>query len=272
MTVLAGVEQQQIITEQQTERIETITTGIQVLRAAAIILAVVLTARLVRSLVLSATASIGAQREALRLQIVLARMGGIARITATGMLLASRATTALRTSMAFLGGPVGIALLAAYAIYEFSNSVARAREELGAGLGPLEDFRKSLEGLTAAQIAVRRLDIEIDVGEAQGEIDRLQGRLEDIQRTLRRGFVIAGAEIINLPADDIRELNDELVRGQADIDLYSQRIQDLQARLAALSFQGPLLPETWHQRQMMLLRHWMRRRAKGRSTRLAKAG
>ena len=161
------------------------------------------------------------------------------------MLVATRATTAFRTSMAFLGGPVGIALLAAYAIYEFSNSVARAREELGRGLGPLEDFRKSLEGLTTAQFAVRRLDIEIDVDKTQGEIDRLQGRLEDIQRTLRRGFVIAGAEVINLPADEIRELNDELIRGQADIDLYNQRIRDLQARLDVLSFVGPPeLPES----------------------------
>ena len=246
VTVLAGVEQQQIITEQQTGRIEAITTTFQVMRVAVISLAVVLTARLVRSLVLSATASIAAQREALRLQLALARMGGIARTTATGMLLASRATTALRTSMAFLGGPVGIALLAAYAIYEFASSVERAREELGAGLGSLEDFRKSLERLTEAQVAVRRLDIEIDIDEAQGEIDRLVGGMEDIQRTLSRGFIVAGTRgqrIVNLPTEDIEALNNEFVRGAADIDTYNQRIQDLRDRLDALSFQGPILPE-----------------------------
>ena len=243
VTVLAGVEQQQIVTEQQTERIEAITTAFQVLRVAAISIAVVLTARFVRSLALSATASIAAQREALRLQLALARMDGIARTTAGGMLLASRATTAFGTSLAFLGGPVGIALLAAFAIYEFSNSIVRAREELGAGLGPLEDYRRSLEGLTAAQIAVRRLDIEIEIDEAQGEIERLQSGLEGIQRTLSRGFTGYAEGSVLLRTEDIQEFNNELLRGQADIDLYTQRIRQLQNRLDALAFQGPIRPE-----------------------------
>ena len=243
VTVLAGVERQQIVTEEQTERIEAITTGLQVLRAVVISVAVVLVARFARALALSATKAIVAQRETVRLQLALARMDGIARNTAGGMLLASRATTAFGAATKLLGGPVGIALLAAYAIYEFVSSVEQSSKALVAGLGPLEDFRKSLEGLTAAQLAVRRLDIEIEVDEAQGEIDRLQGGLEDIQRTLRRGFIIAGPEIINLPTEAIQELNIELLRGQADIDLYTKRIQELQARLDALAFQGPIRPE-----------------------------
>ena len=245
VTVLAGVGRQQIVTEQQTERIEAITTAFRVLRVAVISVAVVLTARFVRSLALSATASIVAQREALRLQLTLARMDGIARNTAAGMLLATRATTALRASMSLLGGPVGIALLAAYAIYEFASSVEEARGELGAGLGPLEDFRKSLEELTTAQRAVQRLDIEIDIDEAQGEIDRLRGGLEDIQRNLREGVEVSlsGLAQRDLPIEAIQELNNEFLRGQADIDLYTQRIQDLQDRLFAISFQGPVRPD-----------------------------
>ena len=148
--------------------------------------------------------------------------------------------------MAFLGGGVGVAILAAFAIYEFANSVVRAREELGAGLGPLEDFRESLERLTAAQIAVRRLDIEIDIDEAQGEIDQLAGRMEDIQRTLSRGFIVAGTRgqrIVNLPTADVEALNNEFVRGAADIDTYNQRLQDLRNRLDVLSFEGPIRPE-----------------------------
>ena len=54
VTVLAGVERQQIITEDQTERIEAITTAFQVLRVTVISLALVLAARLVRSLAVSA--------------------------------------------------------------------------------------------------------------------------------------------------------------------------------------------------------------------------
>ena len=147
--------------------------------------------------------------------------------------------------MSLLGGPVGIAILAAYAIYEFTNSIERARGELATGLGPLEDYRKSLEELTAAQIAVRRLDIEIDIGEAQGEIDRLERGLERIQRTLRQGGVATGSgfSVTAFSTEEIQEFNNELLRGQADIDLYNQRLQDLQDRLGALAFQGPIPPE-----------------------------
>ena len=81
---------------------------------------------------------------------------------------------------------MGIALLAAYAIYEFASSVARAREELGAGLGPLEDLSQITgRAYRCSDIAVRRLDIEIEIDETQNEIDRLQGGLENIQRTLQ---------------------------------------------------------------------------------------
>ena len=234
VAVLAGVERQQIVTEEQTERIEAITTTFQVLRVAVISVAVVLLGRYLQALAASATASIVAQRLVVIHNLALARIAGTSLAAATGTLVLARATTALGASMRLLGGPVGIALLAAYGIYEFASSVERAREELGASLGPLEDYIKSLEDLTTAQRAVQRLDIEIGIDEAQGEIDRLQGGLEDIQRTLRRGFIIAGSEIINLPAEDIQELNDELLRGQADIDLYTQRLQDLQARLGTL--------------------------------------
>ena len=146
-------------------------------------------------------------------------------------------------SKALLGGPVGITLLAAFAFYEFANSVVQARVELVAGLGPLDDYRKSLEGLTGAQIAVRRLDIEIEIDDAQGEIERLQGGLEEIQRTLSQGFTGYAEGSVLLRTEDIEEFNNELLRGQADIDLYTQRIQELQARLDALAFQGPIRPE-----------------------------
>ena len=281
VTVLGGVEQQQIITPEQEGRVMSITAAIEALRITTLATAVVFAGRFAQSQVAAATAlitargahvgalrAIVARREALRdLRVFqLADVRATARgVVATDLIASAHgraavatnlhtaaqrrlvaatsasaiALTGLRGGLALLGGPVGIALLAAYAIYEFTSSVERAREELGRGLGPLEDYRKSLEGLTTAQFAVRRLDIEIDIDETQGEIDRLQGGLEDIQRTLSRGFIFAGSEIIILSAEQIQEFHNELLRGEADIDLYNQQLRDLQGRLDVLSFVGP---------------------------------
>ena len=272
VTVLSGVEQQQVVTEEQTERIEAITTTFQVLRVAVISVALVLAGRYLQALAISTTASIVAQREALRLYLAWVRMGGAARATATGMLVLTRATTALGASMSLLGGGVGVALLAAFAIYEFANSIVRAREELGAGLGPLEDYRKSLEGLTAAQIAVRRLDIELDIGEAEGEIDRLERGLERIQRALSQGVGgRTGSTKIGFSIEDIQDFNNELLRGLADIDLYNQRLQDLRARRDTLAFQGPVRPELDREDVDPSLDEKARERSLNRLARLAEA-
>ena len=89
VAVLAGVERQQIVTDRQDERIEAITTSFQVLRVAVIGVAVVLVGRYLQALALSTTKSIVAQREALRLQLSMARLGGTVSTTAAGMFVAT---------------------------------------------------------------------------------------------------------------------------------------------------------------------------------------
>ena len=246
VAVLSGIERQQIITDQQAERIEAITTAFQVLRVAVVSVAFVLLGRYLQALAKSATAWIVAQRLIVLQTVSLARQAGTSLAAASATLVLARATTVLGAAMRLLGGPVGVALLAAYAVYEFASSVARTRMELVAGLGPLEDFRKSLEGISAAGIAVRRLDIEIDIDETQGNLDGLQRRLESIQRTLRQeeasltlGF--GGTRLFS--DEDLQGFRDNVQRVELQIETDIKRLQDLQNRLDALAFQGPIRPE-----------------------------
>ena len=290
VTVMAGVERQQIVTPEQEGRVMSITAAVEALRITTLATAVVLAGRFAQSQATAAAASftargahvgalraIVARREALRdLRVFqLADIRATSRgIVATDLIASAHgraavatnlhtaaqrrlvaATSAsaiamagLRGGLAILGGPVGIALLAAYAIYEFTSSVERASEELGRGLGPLEAYRKSLEGLTTAQFAVQRLDIEIDIDEALGEIDRLQVGLDNVQSIIDRGFTqeLRSRTLVQVPLspENIQRLTDEWVRGTAQVDIYNQRIRDLQARLDVLAFVGPPeLPE-----------------------------
>lgn len=71
------------------------------------------------------------------------RMAGRFITVAAGMTTAAGAATALRTALAFLGGPVGIAVAATTAMIAF-------REELGLVPKPVEDARKEIDLLTGS--------------------------------------------------------------------------------------------------------------------------
>ena len=206
--------------------------------------AIIFGSRYVRSLGASVAASIGAQRETIRLQLALARMDGIARRSAQGMLLASGAATTLRTAMAFLGGPVGVALLAAYAVYEFASANDQARESLFELPGSIDDFRQSLERLTRAQQDARAFEIQDVLRDVEREIGQAEQRLADLQQPTRT--VSVGGVPIQSPRPQTAALDREVTELQSEIDTLRQRSSAEQERLSTLrdfqSFYGPATP------------------------------
>ena len=215
--------------------------NLDVLGTVVIALALVFASRYVTALGRTAVASIGAQRETIRLQLALARMDGIARRSALGMLLASRAATALRGALAFLGGPVGVVLLAAFAIYEFASSNDRARESLFELPGSIDAFRESLERLTHAQQQAQAFEIQDVLGEVESEIDQVERRLSELQQEGPNQAIIFGSpfEVGRGPDTRSREIDET----QAELDTLRQRAAAEQQRLAAIreaqGFVGP---------------------------------
>ena len=207
-------------------------------------IAIIFASRYVAALGASAFASIGAQREAIRLQLALARMDGIARRSAQGMLLASGAATTLRTAMSFLGGPVGVVLLAAYAIYEFAAANDRARESLFQLPGSIDDFRQSLERLTHAQQAARAFEIEDVLRDVESEIERVERRLTELRSPTRT--VLVGSEPFQIARPQTEALDREITDLQSQIDTLRQRSSAEQQRLSAIrsaqEFVGPRAP------------------------------
>ena len=207
-------------------------------------IAIIFASRYVRALGASAIASIGAQRETVRLQLALARMDGIARRSAQGMLVASGAATTLRTAFSFLGGTVGVVLLAAYAIYEFAAANDRARQSLFDLPGSIDDFRQSLERLTQAQQQSRAFEIQDVVQNVETEIERLERRLTDLRRPTRT--VLVGREVFQIAQPRTEALDREITELQSEVDTLRQRASAEQQRLSAIreaqSFVGPRPP------------------------------
>ena len=222
IAVMSGVERQQIVTPEQEARVVSITASIEVLRVVALATAVVFAGRFVRAL-------------------------GAAFVQAQ---FTVSAVTSLRAGLSLLGGPTGVAFLAAFAIYEFVSSVRAQRAALRETVPELDSFRESLGRLTEAQLAVRGFEVADRLRETQDEIRRVEGQLDALNARfsqtvhlrsigLRRGsetrFAAFQRDVAGFTADL------DTLRGNAAA--AEQQLEALAVARRAAQFVGPLLPE-----------------------------
>ena len=152
------------------------------IRQVAIAVAIVLASRLVVALAKSAAGFLATQRAAFRLHVLVAGLHGHSRRAAIGLLLLSRAASGLKTAMAFLGGPLGVATLAFFAIFEFARANNQARQSLAGLPQDIDAYRESLRKLNEEQLKVRQLDALAAVGNAQQVLSRAEKRLDNLSR------------------------------------------------------------------------------------------
>lgn len=105
--------------------ISTLAENFEVLAKAVTGVAVVVGVRLVSSLVAAAGAMTATALGTLRVQVALAGMAGTGRVAAVSMLGLAGATTALGSAIAFLGGPIGVAIIGTLALMSQRTNAAR---------------------------------------------------------------------------------------------------------------------------------------------------
>lgn len=81
------------------------------------------------------------------------------------------ATTGLKTAMTFLGGPVGVIMLAASALYMFKTAAADAN-------GPAERLAESLDKMGTAQARLMKIKLVEDIQKTKDSLTGLNHRLE----------------------------------------------------------------------------------------------
>ena len=222
ISVMAGVERQQIVTPEQEARVMSITASVEALRVVVLATAVVFAGRFVRAL------------GAALVQI---------RFTATAM-------TSLRAGLSLLGGPTGVAFLAAFAIYEFVSSVRAQRAALRETVPDLDSFRESLERLTNAQLAVREFEIQDRLRETQDEITRVEGQLDALNARFAEQVRFRAIGLPFGSESRFAGFQQEVTEFTADLDTLRGNAAAAQERLEALAvarraaqFVGPLLPD-----------------------------
>lgn len=112
------------------------------------------------------------------------------RAASVAATIASTAMNGLKTAMSFLGGPVGVALLAAYAIYEFGIKADETRDKTKALDGSIEELTDKYKKLGEAQAKLE----QFRVSEQLDSIYPLLSALEK-QKTILEGSISAQEEL-----------------------------------------------------------------------------
>jgi hypothetical protein len=130
-------------------------------------LAIVVAGRLTSALAASGGALAFNAVQAGRVQIALGRMAGVSTTAAAGMLAMGAATKGASAAMALLGGPVGIALIAAGSLYYFRDALFETKEEVSKLQPELDSLTDSMDNWTKAQLNNKRVALVADLRAAR---------------------------------------------------------------------------------------------------------
>jgi lambda family phage tail tape measure protein len=192
---------------------------------AATVLAVVLATRLAASAVGTAFAFAAAQVEAVRYQLALARMAGVAPATATGLVGVGVAARGASAAMALLGGPAGLVLLAVSALGYFAISGKEASESATSLTNKIDYLNKSFDGLSKSQAAAALQGINKDLIDSQLLAIDAESAVSQYQRLLR-----------DHPNDARqREWNESLITAQGELDTARQKVEAFGAQINVLN-------------------------------------
>lgn len=126
------------------------------------------------------TAATLAHRTAVLGEIAAKQALGVALQAATvGQIRFAAATAVAQRALAFLGGPLGVAMLAAVAIYQFSSASKQAEEDARKYADGAKDLTKELENMTVAQIKATAV-------RAQDKLDELTEQMKEAEEATAR--------------------------------------------------------------------------------------
>lgn len=182
---------------------------------AATALAVILATRLAASVVGTSVAFVAGQVEAVRYQLALARMAGVAPGAAAGIVSVGVAARGASAAMALLGGPTGVVLLAASALAYFALSGGDADESASTLTNKVDLLSQSFDGFTKNQAAAALQDINNDLLDAQLRAIDAESAVSQYQRLLREHPTDARQ----------REWNESLIAAQGELDTARQKVE-----------------------------------------------
>lgn len=147
-----------------------------------------------------------------------ARLTAAQRVMAASFSVSATAARGLQATMAFLGGPAGVVMLAAVAVYSFATSAKKATK-------PTDELTASISDLGNEMREVRK----IDIGDKIAELDRLAVQMQrNIDFTEK--YIADNARLA-----DNKKLLDGLQRERGKLEKNRKEVGLLQKALEELS-------------------------------------
>lgn len=192
------------ITQLSTGAINGLTENMDTLADAGKVLALVIGARLAGSAATAGTSMLAAQIQAIRYQATLASLAGVSRTAAAGQIALAGATRVAGAAMSVLGGPVGVALLAAAGLYAYATRADDAADST-------DYLSKSLDGLSVNQAKKRLFNLGPEFEEAQAKAIALADTIHTLKDRI--------ADIVdNKKIEDVTGLKNLLIIAEGDFD------------------------------------------------------
>ena len=179
----------------------------------ALSVAAILTARLVPAAVLATAAQLSLAAASLKGSVTMNALGVVTGKTTVAMNVGAVAARGMGAALAFIGGGVGVAILAALALYQFIDGSDDAAESAKLSSAEVDKLKESFKALSESNKKLKLQEIaeEIKIGELA--ISNLNAKLKQNKSLLKssdpRTFKMAQQSAANL-ANQIKTLNSDL--------------------------------------------------------------
>ena len=144
----------------------------------------------------------------------------------TAIKATSFAAKGLQATMAMLGGPAGMLLLAAGALTTWASNANAARDAAINFKDKVDDLKESLKAMTYAQLIKQQADYTKSLEIATTELSKQEKKLKDTERELASGKAVEGRWQIS--TNLIKSMEDSVRTLRSDIDTTKQSISNLQ--------------------------------------------
>ena len=215
------------------EVVSDLSESINVATNVAAALAIVVAGRMTAALTVSGAALAFNAVQAVRVQLALGRMAGASSAAAAGMLAMGVAARGASAAMSFLGGPVGIVLIAAASLYYFRDALFATNDEVSELHPELDNLTDSMNELSRAQLNSNRASIVSDLVEARSKAKELSDALAKAEDGVGRAYVSIA-----------KDLRVELGNQNADVKALESVLADLDEQLKLVIDQEESLAES----------------------------
>lgn len=199
-------------------------------------LAAIIATRYVVAVGASGVAMAKATIDATLYQAALARMAGVSTQAAVALTAQAVAARAAGAAMALVGGPAGVAILAASAIAYFATKPSAADKEAQRLAGSVAKLTSNMRELSAAEAPAAIDDMNKEIARLEKELAKSSARAETLNKNLKE---FPNSDSAVQWQKDLNAVNAEIYRTQEEINGAKQKVVEFQGAIDRVNT-GPM--------------------------------